>query len=392
MNAVKLQAHHISCSSQALAQNTFVQAIWLDLMQKAAPNFFLHWTWISSWLVSINESVDFIYAVDKKMGTNTPIEEIPLHCIFGCAVIHKNSQFSLQNLVFQQASMLNRTGLKNQDQMWIEYNDFLIDQQYENDARDTLAQYTMRHKLGSLQMGITDTKLVEQLCQRNNWQYAPISQTLAYQKTISPKHEDIAALIADFSKNTKSQLRRSIKLLKENDDLQMSIAESCEQATQWFEDSGDLHKSLWQSTAYGSGFDNPIFIAFHKRLIAQLFSQGHIVVAKYSLNNSVVGYIYGFIYQQTFHFYLSAFAKSPNSKIKLGLVAHLYLMQLLASKNICVYDFMGGTARYKESLSDTRISMGFYRITNNAFMFKLDKLLRDTKQKLSTLKQKRSMP
>ena len=95
-----------------------------------------------------------------------------------------------------------------------------------------------------------------------------------------------------------------------------------------------------------------------------------------------VGFIYGFVFNNTFYFYLSALAKSSNAKIKLGLVAHLYLMQALAAKQIHTYDFMGGSARYKESLSDASTAMGFYRITNNKTLFSIDSALRKVKQKM----------
>lgn len=382
MNAVKLHVLSLSAKSRVLAQTSSIQKVWQHVGNRAQPNFFLNWAWMASWLESIDETIEFIYALDATTHKHTALENISLDHIYGCAFIYKNKLFSMQNVCFQQPFMLNRTGLLGQDQMWIEYNDFLLDAEHADIARSSLAQYALKKITGSLHMGISYTSIIETMCHENNWQYSAISETHTFQKTIKPQHTALESLIADFSKNTKSQLRRSLKLLKEDNNLSMEIANSTEQAIQWFNDSGSLHKALWQTSAYGSGFDNPIFMQFHQGLIQRQFAQSNIIVAKFSHNKQAVGYIYGFKFEHTFHFYLSAFAKSPNPKIKWGLVAHLYLMQLLATQNITVYDFMGGTARYKESLSDTRLSMGFYRISNNACLFKLDKALRKIKQKL----------
>lgn len=382
MNNKPLHTYCLSANSREHAKNARLKDIWCHVFAHTTPNFFISWQWISAWLMSIDKSLDFIYTTSLEVADPLNLEILSPDDVYGCAFIHKNTQFDIKHFVFQQPTFLNRTGVLADDQMWIEYNDFLVSKQHGEQARDSLSNYVLRQTNASLIMGISQTKLVTDLCKRNKWQYMAVSESRAFQKSLLAEHQDLEKLIADFSKNTKSQLRRSIKLLKQNDDIEMNLAESSTQAIDWFHESGEFHKVLWQSSTQGSGFDNATFVAFHECLIEQCFERNEVLIAKFTLAKKSVGFIYGFMFNNTFYFYLSALAKSPNPKIKLGLVAHLYLMQALAAKQMNTYDFMGGSARYKESLSDKSTALGFYRITRNKTLFSIDSTLRKVKKKL----------
>ena len=382
MNNKPLHTYYLSANSREHAKNEMLKDMWCYVFDQASPNFFLSWQWISAWLNSIDQSLDFIYTSPINISEPLNLANISPEDIYGCAFVHKNSQLDLKYFVFQQPVYLNRTGILADDQIWIEYNDFLVTKLHAQQAQDALSNHILSRTNASLIMGISQTKLVTDLCKRNEWQYMAVSESHAFQKSLTVEHHDLEKLIAGFSKNTKSQLRRSIKLLKQSDDIEMHLAQTSAQAIDWFHEAGEFHKALWQSTAQGSGFDNKCFVDFHEHLIKQCFENNEVLIAKFTVAEKPVGFIYGFVFNNTFYFYLSALAKSSNAKIKLGLVAHLYLMQALAAKQIHTYDFMGGSARYKESLSDASTAMGFYRITNNKTLFSIDSALRKVKQKM----------
>lgn len=344
--------------------------IWLALFAKSEQNYFLSWPWIATWLGDLNCELTFLHASinDKSVG---------------CGFIVNANSFGLKNGLFPKQAYLHRTGSVAQDQMWIEYNDFLLDKKHADAVRIALVKHVLNNSYcQSLHIGISKTNTIQSICETENIAYLPLSESKTYKKILNKSDDSFDALIANFSKNTKSQIRRSVKLLQQSGEYSLEVAQSAEQALTWFNEAGAIHQALWRDTAFGSGFDNPHFVNFHQKIIQQGFEHHTVVLSRLVVNQHVSGYIYGFIHEHTFYFYLSAFEKDSNPKIKLGVLAHVEMMLYLAQKGITQYDFLAGTARYKSSLSDQQDKMGFYRLTANNMLFTIDSKLRALKLKL----------
>jgi hypothetical protein len=71
-----------------------------------------------------------------------------------------------------------------------------------------------------------------------------------------------------------------------------------------------------------------------------------------SLNEQKLAFIYLLKDNDCWYFYLSAIKSFEDNRIKVGLVAHLMIIEDAIKNSIKKYDFLAGEARYKRSLSN----------------------------------------
>ena len=158
-----------------------------------------------------------------------------------------------------------------------------------------------------------------------------------------------------LSPNTRQQLRRSHRIAESTlGPLSLEAAGSMEQALNWFNETGPLHRARWGSTvgeSVSGGFDNPAFVRFHESLIRHAFPTGGIQYLRLQAGSTVLAYLYNFVSGLNVHFYLSGINYQHEDSLRPGMLAHWQAIEsnLMAGKQ--VYDFLAGEARYKRSLS-----------------------------------------
>ena len=164
--------------------------------------------------------------------------------------------------------------------------------------------------------------------------------------------------LAMLSANTRQQLRRARRHAESAlGPLRLEQAASREDALKWFDASGPLHRRRWGGASddpYSSGFDNPAFVAFHRRLIEIAFEGGGIQYLRLCAGDAVLAYLYNFVADTQVHFYLSGIDYGIDPSIKPGMLAHWYAIEHNLAAGMEVYDFLAGDARYKRSLSTGR--------------------------------------
>ncbi len=164
--------------------------------------------------------------------------------------------------------------------------------------------------------------------------------------------------LAALSANTRQQLRRARRHAEHAlGPVRLEVARTLEQALQWFDASGPLHRRRWggaQDDPYASGFDNPAFVQFHRRLIELAFPTGGIQYARLLAGDAVLAYLYNFVSDGHVHFYLSGIDYSVDPSVKPGMLAHWLAIEHNLADGREVYDFLAGDARYKRSLSTGR--------------------------------------
>ena len=117
IRAYHLQTNYILIYKFELVDNhplDLLKKKWVQLETKLEPHFFLSWDWIGTWL----ESYKFQYTVISAYNKN---QELVALAIFTKSVTTRHSILKSTQL------KLHQTGANQEDQIWIEYNNFLVD-------------------------------------------------------------------------------------------------------------------------------------------------------------------------------------------------------------------------------------------------------------------------
>ena len=325
---------------------------WTNLEAKSDnASFFISWFWIGTWLSSLNEKA---WLLEVTSDSQIIALGIFIERKVGIWPFNKTQLW------------LNKTGQDKLDQIWIEYNDFVIHRDCNKDIKSLIWNKIFEfEKLNcqEIHVDISKHKLPKLFCGRNKM------QTKGFLKLLS---KDKQELLADLSKNTRHQINRSKRILEQQGNLSLIASSDYESRKQMLDQIGSKHKEQWGITKWGSGFDNPAFCHFHENLI----QQDKTILLRLLLDNRVIAQGYYFYYHQTVYFYLSAIEQTTDNRIKHGLVFHTMAMDYFQKLGFEQYDFLGGDARYKASLSDYSYPLYSWCLARDNWLTKLESTVR----------------
>lgn len=338
----------IKCEIYQSPDLAWLEQAWLTLEKQAEPNLFISWLWIGSWMKIF---VQEFYLVEATVGGKS----------VGLGIVTKKKKNSLLG----DSYYLHRIGDELSDQIWIEYNDFLLLKGSEDSVRKVMIS-TIMEKLvqrGSLVIGAS----VHLVSKDVPYSCDIVWDSISYQVDFNALRKKKLSVSQSLSRNSRYQINRSIKNYQKIGKITVHAATTIEEAKSFIELASELHKKQWGKGLGQSGFANDRFIMFHLNLIENGLLTGIIEIYKVTVGNKVISIMYYFKSKGTVYFYLSALNYNIEGvHLKPGLVSH-YLLMCDALNNGCVcYDFMGGISRYKRTFSNKEQSLSVYRI------FKLD--------------------
>ncbi len=331
---------------------------WCELEDRAPNNVFLSWFWIGTWLEVF---IDDFTLVIARSGFKT----------IGLGILVNKK--SIGNL---DSYYLHRTGNQSLDKIWIEYNDFLMDKDCVDWLRAALNQYVMRHivKGKGYYFGVSEEKVLansglDKCASDVKWE--AMGYRLNLHNYQSFDHYNMHAL----SKNSRYQIRRSIKKYQQHTDIQCYQFPH-QQIERFFDECSQLHIARWGNV---SGFKYCRFSQFHRKLAEKGVEQQIVKLYHLASGDKLLGYVYNFEYKGTVYFYLSAFDYQFSDKhLKPGLVTHYLLIQDAMQRDFQFYDFMGGESQYKRTLSDEQVMLQLIEYRNqsaaNSLLVALDKV------------------
>lgn len=328
----------LSVTVQPLSSYDALGRKWADLERRATPSFFLSWSWIGSWLTTFRPRAEVIEA---RQGER----------IVALGVLVRHAETRHRVLHVRQLR-LHQTGAPEQDEVWIEYNGFLLDRSAAAEARQACIAHLCAADDGwdELVIGVVEAHEVPayacgDLCPLTIWQ-AP-----SYGIDLTKLRAGGGSYLDSLSRNTRQQIRRAIRLYDQRGGLAVRRAQTTEEALRMLAEAGELHRRRWQGSAPGRGFANPQFVAFHESLVKEAFPKGEIEILRCDSGGAPFAYQYNFVKAGRVYFYLAGLSYEDDPKIKPGLVSHALCVQQHLDEGACYYDFMGGAARYKESLA-----------------------------------------
>ncbi len=194
--------------------------------------------------------------------------------------------------------------------------------------------------------------------------------------------------LASLSRNTREQVRRSIRLYGElHGDPVVEVAGDAAQALAWFAELCDLHAGRWQTRGTAGAFASPDAMRFHERLIGKCTRKTDardpftVELMRVRFGDHVVGVLYNLRYCGVVSFYQSGLRYTDDNRLKPGLVTHsLAIQRYLGGSDVGEYDLLAGEmggARYKESLASERRTLFWCELMTPTFRNRMIARLRD---------------
>lgn len=346
-----------------------IQEKWCDLQSRSDNSPFLGWSWISSWLNSLPTLPIILEAKYEQK-------------IIGLALLCKTSKLVFPGVRVKQL-WLHRFGEQEYDQIWIEHNDFLLDKSYADITRQLMISYISSHtKLwDEFYLGMATKEIVNLFGQNLANKRIEINSP-SFIVNLHGKNE-IRDYLSDLSKNTRSQINRTRKILEKQGKLELIWIQTDLEKVKAFEEISTIHQKKWGGTEFGSGFSNPKFVNFHKSMLNDDSDVTRLYCMR--LDQSTLAYIYIMKNDKEWYFYLSAIKSNEDNRIKTGLLAHALVIGEAIKHGAEVYSFLAGEARYKRSMSNEPESMQQLVCFYNPTLFTLAReKLRSLKQALSS--------
>lgn len=337
---------------------------WQDLERRAEHEFFLSWLWISVWLKVFNPAVQLL--------TIRQHHQVVALALVTCSEQRRHGWLN------SRVIRLHQTGNPQEDQIWIEYNDMLVDQAHRAGATAALVRFIEQ---GSSSW---DEWIVGASCQTkleswvsDNLHKHVLWEAAAYGVDLQALRETGKEYLQSLSRNTRYQLNKAYRTALRSGDIIYSSAQTQQQALEWFQELGDLHHQRWGDD---SGFVNERFIDFHTELIQQGLPTGQVELVRIELGDQLMGILYNFIYAGKVYFYLSGTNYQVDASIKPGLLCQVECINAHLAAGANYYDFMGGDARYKRSLGKWGGNLQLVALQRPVIKLRLEQQLRQVKR------------
>jgi len=164
--------------------------------------------------------------------------------------------------------------------------------------------------------------------------------------------------LAMVSANTRQMLRRSFRRLGEPI---LRRAADPDEALDFLTALMELHQAHWQRRGQPGAFADPWVRRFHQTLVMRAMPRGEVDLLELARGGRVLGYLYNFRYRGQVLAYQAGFDNVAADTVrKPGLTAHHLAIERAAAEGMIAYDFLGGEARYKRSLSTAETMLHWF--------------------------------
>ena len=339
-------ATHVTTHITQDYQSNDITELFAQVGEDASDSPFLSRFWLEPWLESIDKH-ERPHLITVKQNTQ----------LLGFAL------WGEQRGLLGKTFYLNQSGEHLNDQVWIEHNDVICRKALNAEERQIIASSMIEelsHAMGASKIVVRNTRT-------NEWHHPQFLSEVSVEESkyaalnSQDKTTDEVNYIASLSKNTRSAVKRSNKLIEqEHGPISVDLV-NLEKESEVFDDVAQTHLKRWGHSDFGSGFNNPKFVHFHKQLLSNSdansrdsqASTPQANILKIRAGETLLGYLYMLEKAQQALFYLSAIKiQSSDNKIKPGLSMHHAAIDYYAAKGFTHYDFLAGKARYKSQMSN----------------------------------------
>lgn len=334
---------------------------WQNIELESVPSYFQSWGWLKCWLEMVGNELDIylIQFLDNKK-------------IVGMGIL--SSEFIKRRVVFtSQTLVLNSTKLSRYN-MISEHNQFLVISGYEQLVWSAFSKWFSSqndYEEFFVQFGDLDLQ-VKSIWQDALLRHELIEETPSYFVDLQKLRQNNETYLSSISSNTRSKIRSSIKKYQQFGEIELQIASNVEEALETFYGLKDLHQQYWISRGKSGSFANRAWENFHCSLIKDRFEFGEIQLAKVTVLENVIGYVYSLVKDGNVYMIQSGFNYELDTKAKPGYVCHNMVIDWNLENGNLKYDFLVGDSQYKRSLSSDSETQYTYVIQKRKLKFLLE--------------------
>jgi CelD/BcsL family acetyltransferase involved in cellulose biosynthesis len=167
--------------------------------------------------------------------------------------------------------------------------------------------------------------------------------------------------LAAVSRNTREQIRRSLRQYRESGTLRVDEAGSVNEALAMFDEMVVLHQARWQRLGQSGGFATDVRRKFHRNFVRRAHADGHVLFLRVVDGEGTLGVLYNLVANGHVCFYQSGLRYGTDSRLKPGLVAHHLAIAHCLTSGHRQYDFLPSApseGRYKLSLATDSYRLG----------------------------------
>jgi len=285
-------------------------------------------------------------------------------------------------LIRSRGLYLNETGEPRFDALTIEHNGILCPAGCEEAVVDALLCWfaELRGEADELYLSGSLLRLPEAMLAEHR---------LSRNEIVKPSYlVDLGRLAASggaldpvLSANARQQLRRAFRHFAAQGPLQFREAATEAEAQSWFTGLKALHCASWGRRGIAHSFSGEVFERFHRWLIERSFADGVIQLAEARAGERIIGYLYNFRRDGHVYAYQSGFADA-DPRERPGAVTHALAIGHAFRSGMCVYDFMAGRNRLKESFATSCEPMLWQVVQQPRLAFRLEHLARRLRQRV----------
>lgn len=334
-----------------------LHGLWPAQARGEAPSYFLSPGWIEVWA--------------RLTLAKTPLHLLELRDSDGPFAAGLLSEHPGRNALWlpQRVLHLHRTGCADRDCITIEYNGLLAPAARSREALERLVEgFAAADDFRAWPCldlpGLTES---DAAAVRASAEAARLRVHVQEDKPVFGVRLDALPRETPFlealGKNTRHQIRRSLRLLETDGPVQIEDAADTAQAEAFFDRLKALHQADWAARGQPGAFAEPFFERFHRRLIAERFDHGEISLQRIAAGETEIGYLYNFTFKDRVYAYQSGFAQFADPKIKPGFVSHALAIERARSQGYALYDFMAGAAGHKDRLGEPTGRMLWLRLS-----------------------------
>ncbi len=309
-----------------------LEPLWRELEARASRSFFLSWTWIGAWL--------------ETSGAK-PVT-LAVYCQDRCVGLGLLVRGSRLQLGFRRPTLfLHETGEPAKDVAMIEDNGFLAERGFEMAVTRAALHHAYRADDAQIVVGGVPDWLADE-AREAGWHDRIIVTRPCPYRVLDPSNSDD---LAQLSRNTRSQISRSLRLYESHGSLAITPSATLSEARDRLAAMADLHQQRWVAAGQPGAFALPIFEEFHQRVLARGFAAGEADVLRITAGAHEIGYLYNFYCDNEVYAYQNGFHFADDQRLKPGLVSHLLAFAHYRRGGATRYRFLAGNSRYKRSLS-----------------------------------------
>ncbi|MCC6914633.1 MAG: GNAT family N-acetyltransferase [Rhodospirillaceae bacterium] len=354
-----------------------LEARWRDLENRADGSFFTSWTWIGAWLATFGGSgqAPRAHLLIARAGD----------AIVGLAVVgERRAGGFLRSGV---AAALNQSGEPEDDALFIEYNDFLLDRRFAPQTRAAMLRFIADTGASRREFRLSGaTPALHRAVTESGLSHWVVRDRVCPWIDLTKVPPGLSGYLAVLSRNTRRQIQQSLRLYEAEGKVQLTPARTAADAEIMLDEMHTLHRKSWRDRRGHEGaFGSSRFMRFARHLAAKGTAHGSVQLMRVSSGPNSIGYLLNFVHRGQIYAYQSGFSYRDDNRFRPGLVTHALAVVQAREQGCLGYHFMAGEGRYKASLANTDEHLFWMTLRQGDFIARAEDSVHALKDRLRAL-------